>query len=45
VQRTSAQQKPAQQQPAQQQESAPAAPSAADAVKEGANQLRRLFGR
>jgi len=45
VQRTAAQQKPAQQQPAQQQESAPAGPSAADAVKEGANQLRRLFGR
>jgi len=28
-----------------QQDAAPAAPSAADAVKEGANQLRRLFGR
>jgi len=33
------------QQAQQQQPAAPAAPSAADAVKEGANQLRRLFGR
>jgi hypothetical protein len=33
------------QQAKEEQPAAPAAPSAADAVKEGANQLRRLFGR